>query len=246
MIQGVLHVGDKVEIRIQMEVAQENKTGTKARVFQSQILDYKDNGDLELAMPINSGKLVLLPLELRYEFIFIDRNYSMHKAEGSILERYKSQNRFMILVRLRSTPERFQRRQFFRLTCTMDVFFWKITEEQSRLGTAEKILADLVSKDQAKYEISAKTVDISGGGARFVTTEEMEENQYLLMCIHLKSEERDEQIMIPGRVLAAEKMGTALVTWRCRISFVNSNKKISESIVQFVFAEERKHRKSGK
>ena len=246
MVQGMLHVGDKVEIRIQMEVAQENKTGTKARVFQSQILDYKDNGDLEMTMPMNGGKLVLLPLELRYEFIFIDRNYSMHKAEGLILERYKSQNRFMILVRLRSQLERFQRRQFFRLACSMDVFFWKISEEQSRLGTSDKILADLAANDQAKNEIKAKTVDISGGGARFVTTEEMAENEYLLMCIHLKSDDRDEQIMIPGRVLAAEKMGTALTTWRCRISFVNSNKKISETIVQFVFAEERKHRKSGK
>ncbi len=244
MIRGMLHVGDKVEIRIQMEVAQENKTGTKARVFSSQILDVKDNGDLEMAMPMNGGKLVLLPLELRYEFIFIDRNYSMHKAEGIILERYKSENRFVILARLRSELERFQRRQFFRLACSMDVYFWKITEEQSRLGSSEKILADLIQKDEADQEIKATTVDISGGGARFVTEAELEVNQYLLMCIHLQSDQKDQQIMIPGRVLSAEKLLSTSGS-RCRISFVNSNRRISEAIVQFIFLEERKHRKSG-
>lgn len=246
MIKGILHIGDKVEIRIQIEVAQENKNGTKARVFQSQILDIKDNGDLELAMPSNGMKLVLLPLELRYEFIFIDKNYSMHKAEGNVLERYKADNRFMIKVRLKSDLERFQRRQYFRLACSMDIYFWKISDEQSKLATPEQILADLALGGIVHNEIKAKTLDISGGGARFVTAEPLEENQYLLMCIELKSEEKSEQIMIPGRVLASERVTGAANSYRCRISFVNTNRRISEAIVRFIFLEERKHRKSGK
>lgn len=245
----VLKVGDKTEIRIVVEVAQENKTGVAARAYKSQILDIKDNGDLELSMPFNGSRIVLLPLELRYEFIFIQEGGStMYKAEGEIKERYKSENRFMILVHLLTDIEKFQRRQFFRWECSMDVFFWKITEEQAASSDMRAIVRELQQdEDFIKKQVRARTIDISGGGARFQSDVNLEEGQCLLMVINLKSEEKDEQIMVLGRVIASEEIHTAHHTiYRSRIAFVNSDKKINESIVRFVFAEERRYRKSGK
>lgn len=245
---NVLRVGDKTEIRIVMEVAQEEKTGVVARTYKSQLLDIKDNGDLELSMPFNGTRIVLLPLELRYEFIFIQDAGVMYKAEGEIKERYKSENRFMILVHLLTDIEKFQRRQFFRWECSMDVYFWKITEEQAASSDMRAIVRDLQGdEDFIKKQIRARTIDISGGGARFQSDQSLEDGQCLLMVINLKSEERDEQIMVLGRVLGSEEIHTAHHTiYRSRIAFVNSDKKINESIVRFVFAEERKFRKSGK
>lgn len=244
----VLQVGQKAEIRIVAEVAQEQKTGIVARVFKSQILDIKDNGDLELSMPFNGTRIVLLPLELRYEFIFISETNSMYKVEGEIKERYKSENRFLIRVHLLTEIEKFQRRQFFRWECSMDVYFWKITEEQTKLQDMRQILAELQQDPSfMSQQIKARTLDISGGGARFQSDAPLEDGQCLLMVINLKSDERDEQIMVLGRVLGSEEIKTPHhLFYRSRIAFVNSDKKINESIVRFVFAEERKYRKSGK
>ncbi|MBQ6440999.1 MAG: flagellar brake protein [Lachnospiraceae bacterium] len=248
MRTDVLKIGDKVEIRIVMEVAQERKTGVAARVFKSQLLDMKENGDLELAMPFSGNRIVLLPLELRYEFIFSAKESVLYKAEGQITERYKSENRFMIRVRLASELEKIQRRAFFRLECSMDVVFWKITEEQMALPNAEAIVRSLQDGEEFVHsQIKARTIDISGGGARFQTEYALEEGQCLLMCINLQSDERDEQIIVPGRVLTSEEIKTAHHTvYRSRIVFVNSDKKVNEAIVRFVFSEERKYRKSGK
>ena len=248
MRTDVLSVGDKVEIRIMVEVAQERKTGVAPRVFKSQLLDIKENGDLELAMPFSGSKIVLLPLELRYEFVFAGKESVLYKAEGQIAERYKSENRFMIRVRLSTELEKIQRRAFFRLECSMDVSFWMITEEQMTLPNVEAILSELQqSPDYINQQIRARTIDISGGGARFQTEYPLEDGQCLLMCINLKSDEKDEQITVPGRVLTSEQIKTEHHTvYRSRIVFVNSDKKVNEAIVRFVFSEERKYRKSGK
>ncbi len=248
MKKDVLKIGDKVEIRIVMEVAQERKTGVAARVFKSQLLDIKENGDLELAMPFSGDRIVLLPLELRYEFVFIGKETVMYKAEGQIAERYKSENRFMIRVRLSTELEKIQRRAFFRLECSMDVYFWKISEEQMLLPSTDAIVLALQEEDAfTNGKIKARTIDISGGGARFQTEYPLEEGQCLLMCINLQSDERDEQITVPGRVLTSEKIQTPHHTaYRSRVMFVNSDKKVNEAIVRFVFSEERKYRKSGK
>lgn len=247
MAAEILQVGQKTEIRIVMEIAQEKKTGVAARVFKSQILDIKDNGDLELAMPFNGTRIVLLPLELRYEFLFVTETGQMYKAEGEIKERYKSENRFLIRVRLLTSLEKFQRRAFFRWECSMDVSFWKITEDQMALGNTDEIIKELRNEDFLKNQVKARTIDISGGGARFQTDERLDDGQCLLMCINLKSEERDEQITVPGRVLTSEEIQTPHHrVYRSRIVFVNTDKEINEAIVRFVFAEERKYRKSGK
>lgn len=247
MAEGVLEVGQKIEIRIVLEIAQEKKTGVAARVFKSQLLDIKDNGDLEMAMPFNGTRIVLLPLELRYEFLFVTGGGQMYKAEGEIQERYKTENRFLIRVRLLTGLEKFQRRAFFRWECSMDVTFWKITEEQMALGRTDEIIKELQNEDYLKNQVKAKTIDISGGGARFQTYEPLEEGQCLLMCINLKSEDKDEQITVPGRVLTTEVIRTEHHTaYRSRIAFVNTDKVINEAIVRFVFSEERKYRKSGK
>ena len=154
----------------------------------------------------------------------------------------------MIRVRLSTELEKIQRRAFFRLECSMDVSFWMITEEQMTLPNVEAILSELQqSPDYINQQIRARTIDISGGGARFQTEYPLEDGQCLLMCINLKSDEKDEQITVPGRVLTSEQIKTEHHTvYRSRIVFVNSDKKVNEAIVRFVFSEERKYRKSGK
>ncbi len=247
MSSEILQVGQKVEIRIVMEIAQEKKTGVAARVFKSQLLDIKDNGDLEMAMPFNGSRIVLLPLELRYEFLFVGEKNVMYKAEGEIRERYKSENRFLILTRLLTGLEKIQRRAFFRWECSMDVAFWRITEEQMALGNTRQILKQLQDENYLKNQVKARTIDISGGGARFQTYQALDEGQCLLMCINLKSEEKDEQILVPGRVLTTEEIRTAHHTvYRSRVEFINTDKEINEAIVRFIFSEERKYRKQGK
>ncbi len=243
MANEVIKIGDKVDIRISLEVDKAKDSGEPVRVFKSQVLDIKEDGELELAMPFDGTKVVLLPLDLRYEFVF-SGNGGMFKAEGQVKERYKADNRFMILVEMVSELEKFQRRAFFRLDADIDVFYWKITDEQAKYTNYDHILQELRMNPELNKRRKARTVDISGGGARIRTDEEFTINQFLLLTFQLKHENKTEQVTVPAQVLQVERAeDRGMRAFESRLMFLVKDHEISESIIRYIFSEERKNRK---
>ena len=104
-VSEVIHVGDKIEIRIAQEAERESRTAETVKMYKSQVLDMKSNGLLQIAMPTEAGKLVMLSLGLRYEFVFYSMG-SLYRAIGQIKERYKKDNYYMLDIELRSELEK--------------------------------------------------------------------------------------------------------------------------------------------
>ena len=69
-ISEVIHLGDKVDIRVLQKVEQTRDTDEAVTVYKSQVLDIRENGNLELSMPTTRGRLELLMLGIRYELVF--------------------------------------------------------------------------------------------------------------------------------------------------------------------------------
>ena len=63
--------GDKIDIRLLQQVENEERTGDTVKVYKSQVLDINKRGNLEISMPTEGTKLILLPLDVRLEFVFI-------------------------------------------------------------------------------------------------------------------------------------------------------------------------------
>ena len=70
MGSNIIRPGDKIDIQLVQQIENADRTGTGADTYKSQVLDVLDNGNLEISMPTESGKLILLPLGVRYEFAF--------------------------------------------------------------------------------------------------------------------------------------------------------------------------------
>ena len=84
MVTNLIHLGDKVDIRFVQQVARVEQTGVSPRIYKSQVNDIKEDGSLEITMPIENGKVVLLPLGVRFEFVF-------YTGSGlTVLDRYVS------------------------------------------------------------------------------------------------------------------------------------------------------------
>ena len=62
--------GDKIDIRLLQQVENEERTGDTVKVYKSQVLDINKRGNLEISMPTEGTKLILLPLDVRLEFVF--------------------------------------------------------------------------------------------------------------------------------------------------------------------------------
>ena len=72
MISNVLREGMKIDIHIVNQTERSESAEKAAPVYKSQIFELFENGEMEIMMPIQSGKLILLPLGLRYEILYTE------------------------------------------------------------------------------------------------------------------------------------------------------------------------------
>lgn len=99
-IAEIIQPGDKVDISFVQNVERAKKDQSMPKIYKSQVLDLKENGNLEISMPVERGKLVLLPLGIRMEFIFFSKG-TLYRAVGQVRERYKRENVYMLENRIK-------------------------------------------------------------------------------------------------------------------------------------------------
>lgn len=241
-LSEMIHPGDKVEIRLLQEVRQMGRSGENVKVYLSKVLDVDDRGGIEIAMPMEEGTLVMLGLGVRYEFIFIGKA-GMYQAVGQIRQRYKKDNIYMLLVELRSQPEKFQRREFFRYTKQIKVFYYPITEEEADMESGNAIFI-MLQKSKGREEQSGQLLDISGGGGRLQSDEPFGDESYVLIGVHLKSETINKQYYIPSKVIKCAP-GKEKTKYESHVKFLFKDTKTSEEIIRYIFEKERMERQRG-
>lgn len=155
MISNVLREGMKIDIHIVNQTERPESAEKAAPVYKSQIFELFENGEMEIMMPIQSGKLILLPLGLRYEFVFYTPN-GLYKSIGQIWERYKTENRYLLRIVLNTPLSKYQRREYYRMECVLDMGYFHLTDEESEMEQTEDIIASL--RDDNFYKKQKKAL----------------------------------------------------------------------------------------
>ena len=151
MISNVLREGMKIDIHIVNQTERSESAEKAAPVYKSQIFELFENGEMEIMMPIQSGKLILLPLGLRYEFVFYTPN-GLYKSIGQIRERYKTENRYLLRIVLNTPLSKYQRREYYRMECVLDMGYFHLTDEEAEMKQTEDIIASLRDDDFYKKQ----------------------------------------------------------------------------------------------
>ena len=110
----------------------------------------------------------------------------------------------------------------------------------------EDIIASLRDDDFYKKQKKGTIVDISGGGVRFVTNEQLEEGRAVLIIVMLQTQTGEKQYYLPGYILRSTKLLNRDNMYENRLKFIIRDDKIREEIIRYIFAEERKARQRGK
>lgn len=256
-VSEVICPGDKIDIRLLQEVEQMEKKGETIKTYKSQVLDVMENGNIEISMPIEANKLVLLPLGVRLELVFYSIG-NLFKGVGQIKERYKRENVYMLEIELKSQLEKFQRREYYRHSCIMDVNYYLLSEEESKLGNANAIFVQLQQEEQEEIDAQeeqenreqvGQMIDLSGGGIKFNASEELKIGQKLLLSIYLNSEKIDKQYYILGNVISCvpkEQAREKGKKYETRVKFLIDDDKVREEIIRYIFEEERRTRQREK
>lgn len=246
-VEELIRPGDKVDISFVQQLEHFEAKNALPKIYKSQVLDIKLDGNLEIAMPSEGGKLVLLPLGVRMEYTFYSRG-GMYRAIGQVVERYKSENVYMLEIELKTQLEKYQRREFFRYPCLLDINYYVLTEEEAKAESGESLFVQIrESEESIERERAARAVDLSGGGIRFHTNIELESGQSALFEIHLENESLDKQYYIIGNIISCiKKSGPDGRYYETRAKFMIQDDSIREEIIRFIFEEERKTRQRGK
>lgn len=243
----VIEVGNKIDIRIVNQIENADSTGEPPHIYKSQLLDFFENGDIEIAMPSENGQMRLLPLGLRYEFVFYTK-IGLYRGYGEIKERYKTDNRFMLRVAFHTPLNKYQRREYYRLSCAMEAAYYIITKDMAMLEQTDEIENKLRENEELiKKRMTAYVRDLSGGGMRFVTDMELPEDSYILIYVRLGEKMQDTVYPIIGHVIRGERVENVTpAKYEQRVEFILKDSRVRESIIRFIFKEERKARRNKK
>ena len=240
-VADVIRLGDKIDIRLVQQM--ENKNGDEPEIYRSQVLDIKDNGNFEIAMPTEKGRLILLPLGVRFEFVFYSHNGGLYKSIGQVVERYKKDGFFMLEIQLRTTLEKFQIREFYRYNCTQNFKFYILDEEQKEMESADEIYRVLTEGDFNEDACQGLTVDLSGGGMKFRSEHELNPGDKVMVLLRLTNDRMDKQFNIVGNVIACVEVRLPVkVVYESRIRFHIEDNRMREEIIRYIFEEELKFR----
>lgn len=243
MFSDIIKVGMNLELSQKTDSKEENTV--EGISYSSKIQDVFPNGDLEIDMPLYQNKLVLLHNGVRYDIAFYAQNNTTYTAVGEVVDRYKSGNRYLLRMELKTQPVKFQRREFFRFECMLDFSYhdMEIRDEEEDLS---KVLEQVKKKDSEQEWKNGVALDISGGGIRFISKEELTVGTYKRFYFELPVAGKLREIDAIGVVLSCKSSEGSKVKFENRIRFEYLSNACREAIIRFIFEEERKARKKSR
>lgn len=128
MIDNLISEGDKIDFRDILTGAQVSN-GVTPNVYVSQVLDFTENGNMMVAMPMRQRNLVPLSKGQQYE-VFFYTHKGLYQSIAVIVDRFKSGNIYSMEISLTSELQKYQRRQYYRLEKSIAVKYAQISEEE--------------------------------------------------------------------------------------------------------------------
>ena len=232
MIEKYLSPGDKVEIRFaqRMAITEEN-TEPKYNIYLSKISQMLDEDQIEILMPIEQSRIVLLPRNVIGSLVVYTSN-GLYQCDVKVGERYKKDNIYLQVLELVSGIKKYQRREFYRYNCTIPVFSRVLTEEE---------LKSMVW-DETQKGIEGSTLDIGGGGIRYMVSEQMTSGEHVICYLKLEIKNSVKEIQALGKILSVRPVKDSDL-FEVRVQFEKISNVAREQIIQYIFEDERKRRK---
>lgn len=237
--------GDKIDIQLmqQLEVEELGEKGEVAKTYKSRVFDFVSENELEIAMPTEGGRMVLFQTGLMCKMLFYTKR-GLYSCQALVKSRYKKDNFFMLTLLLQTDPVKFQRREFFRIECIIDMQYIPISEEVAEMTSTEGIITEIQKQEYAQLGQNGKILDISGGGIRFSTENKVEDGDMLLVIMHLTNGSINQDFYLVTNIIESQRiLNRGMESFVNRAKFLFKDLKDREAIVRFVFEEERRIRR---
>lgn len=248
MGRNVLAVGDKIELR---RISGLGKT-EKEKVYISQLMEQDDEKKVKIAMPMEGGRIIPIEIGQRYELIFFTKS-GLYQCRCKVAERFREGNLVLASVEILSEMEKYQRRQYYRLECLLDISYRKMSEyevivrrqlsDEKRLETKERMRLENWLAGLSIHWEPAVITDISGGGARIHSSQNHDKGDILMLMLTITLNKNLKNLMLRAQIVDSRRIQSRINAYEHRVEYIDIPKDTRELIVQYVFEEERKRRR---
>ena len=147
-------------------------------------------------------------------------------------------------MELTTDIRKYQRREYYRLNCVLDMKVKSVAaaDKMNYRNPAEQVYF----MDTDITFSNGTMVDISGGGARFISRVQYPKGCNIQFAFSLFVSGKLTEYKLLGRVLYSEELASRPGSYEHRIQFINIMNDERESIIKFIFEEERKIRRREK
>ena len=237
MISKYINVGDRIDIE---SIKNTSSSSTERKTYKSQVFDIELEDRIKVAMPMEQGRVILLPVDEELNLCFYTPS-GLFQCLGRVADRYKSNNIFVLVMDLTTDIRRYQRREYYRLNCVLSMKSTMINQSDvaSYSEKVQFIDTDLTFDN-------GTMVDISGGGARFISNVKYPKDSNILFTFDLFVNDKLTSYKLLGKVLLSQEIHGREGEYEHRIMFVNIMNDDRESIIKYIFEEERKIRRREK
>jgi c-di-GMP-binding flagellar brake protein YcgR len=239
-ISKYVQIGNKIDIESIKKTTDDLGEITR-KTYRSELYDIESDDIIKIAMPMEQSKIVLLPVDAEYSLCFYTPG-GLYQCLARVVERYKSNNLFVLSMELQTDLQKYQRREYYRLNTILDMKSKVIDDNApgSGLEQVQFIDTDLTFDN-------GTMVDISGGGARFISKVRYPEGALIRFVFSLFVNGQVTEYKLVGKVLKSTPIENKEDSYENRIQFVNMVNDDRESIIKYIFEEERKlrHRERG-
>ena len=231
--------GNKIELQPVQHVKVENDDSPK-KVYVTKVYDVIAEDRVEVLMPMEQSKLILLPIDAEYDMYFYTEN-GLYQCQGRIVDRYKDNSIYVLVIDLTSNLRKRQRREYYRFSCALEMNSRELLEEE--IASVERRINQLQPGLPLKRSI---IVDISGGGLRFVANHSYVKGSMILCKYVLMFGNEEKEYNLTGRVLQVNEVPNREGVYEHRVQYVNMDVDDREEIIKYIFNEDRKNRRKEK
>lgn len=236
MLSKFIAPGNKIEMQA-VEHRMDEQPELKNKVYYSMVQDIQSADTLEITMPIEKNKLILLPVDSEYDVVFYG-DTGLYQCFARIIDRYRSNNMYTLVIELTSNLRKYQRREFYRFSCALEMCARTLEEEELQAIETQETY-NLTPGLPLKQSV---IVDISGGGLRFLSSQKYEPESMLYCCYQLVKNGKKTQCEVIGKVLSVKELENRRGTFEHRVQYYDMSEGTREDIIKYIFEEERKSR----
>ncbi len=239
-------IGDRIELTHEASALRRALSEHK---YSSQLLDFDEINLAKLSMPIFENRLIPLEVGDEYQLCFFTQT-GLYQCRGRVENRYKENNMHVMDMRLLSEIKKYQRRNYYRLSCDLDIKYRMLEPEEQKVLQqladqwldSERIEEGIVEPlDPMEFVWNEGTVsDLSGGGVHFLCRDQFEPGTIIEVVVHLFFKNKNMPLHFLLRVISCETSEIDRRIYEIRGTFEYLNERERDIIIQYVFEEQRK------